>query len=263
LHSLPFLLLHSLPFLLLHSLPFLLLHSLPFLLLHSNQAPLHRPARSCTAHVSQVQPPDRNQLLPKSSGLQSRLGKRHCDESELLPLLFSHGHGGVMVMGRVRTSGVSVHPLAGWRNFKVALDSAKPSVGEANAEIACVQETEEARQELHNVVVRADGGAVREDDADAELLGGDDMLLGGGEVVAMAVTELPPLVWRTFAEVSVALGEEGAVAAEMEGDISSLGDIFFVENFGSRADGGQALLGSRAPDRGNGLHLYRHHQTQP
>ena len=41
------------------------------------------------------------------------------------------------------------------------------------------------------------------------------MLLGDGEVVAMAVKELPPLVWRTFAEDRVALSEEGAVATQI------------------------------------------------
>jgi hypothetical protein len=39
---------------------------------------------------AQAQLPDRDQLLLKSPELQSRLGKRYCDESELLPLLLSH-----------------------------------------------------------------------------------------------------------------------------------------------------------------------------
>jgi hypothetical protein len=42
------------------------------------------------------------------------------------------------------------------------------------------------------------------------------MLLGDGEVVAMAVKELPPLVWRTFAEDLVQLREDGAVATPTE-----------------------------------------------
>jgi hypothetical protein len=41
------------------------------------------------------------------------------------------------------------------------------------------------------------------------------MLLGDGEVVAVAVKELPPSVWRTFAEGRVALSEEGAVATQI------------------------------------------------
>jgi hypothetical protein len=65
------------------------------------------------------------------------------------------------------------------------------------------------------VAVRADGGAVREEDAEAEPLDGDSMLLGDGEVVAMAVKELPPLAWRTFAEGRVVLSEEGAVATQI------------------------------------------------
>jgi hypothetical protein len=75
-----------------------------------------------------------------------------------------------------------------------------------------VQEAEKARQELYRVAVRSDGGAVREDDAETEPLDEDDMLLGDGEVVAMAVKELPPFVWRTFAEGRAALSEEVAVA---------------------------------------------------
>jgi hypothetical protein len=69
---------------------------------------------------------------------------------------------------------------------------------------------------LHKVAVRADEGAVREGDVEAELLDADDMLLGDGEVVAMAVKELPPLVWRTFAEGRVQLSENGAVATQMD-----------------------------------------------
>jgi hypothetical protein len=125
-------------------------------------------------------------------------------------------------VGRVRTIEVAVHPLGGG-NFKIRLDATKPSVGEAKAEIAYVQGTEEARQELYKVEVRADGGAVREDDAEAELLDDDDVILGDGEVVAMAVKELPPFVWRTLAEGRVALSEGGSVATQIaeavEGDV--------------------------------------------
>jgi hypothetical protein len=99
-------------------------------------------------------------------------------------------------------------------------------VGEAKTEIARVQGTEEARQELYKVEVRADGGAVREDDAEAELLDDDDVLLGDGEVVAMAVKELPPFVWRTFAEGSVALSEERAVATQIgKGNYDEIGSL--------------------------------------
>jgi hypothetical protein len=124
----------------------------------------------------------------------------------------------------VRTIEVAVHPLGG-DNFKIRLDATKPSVGEAKAAIARVQGTEAGRQELYKVAVRADGGAVREDDAEAEPLDENAMFLGDGEVVAMAVKELPPLVWRTFAEGLVVLSEEGAVATrimEYDGQTHSL-----------------------------------------
>jgi hypothetical protein len=94
------------------------------------------------------------------------------------------------------------------------------------------------------VAVRADGGAAREDDAEAESLDEDAMFLGDGEVVAMAVKELPPLVWRTFAEGRVVLSEEGGSGDSVYGGRSK-----FVDNYGSGADRGQALLGSGAAVR--------------
>jgi hypothetical protein len=175
----------------------------------SQQGAKHLRTHKTDAAPAHAQLPGRDQLLLKSPELQSRLGQRYCDESELLPLLLSHG-----LVGRVRTIEVAVHPLGG-DNFKIRLDAAKPSVGGAKAEIACVQGTEEARQELYRVEVRADGGAVREDDAEVEPLDEDDVLLGDGEVVAMAVKELPPFVWRTIAADRVALSEEGAVATQI------------------------------------------------
>jgi hypothetical protein len=111
----------------------------------------------------------------------------------------------------VRTIEVAVHPLGG-DNLKIRLDAARPSVGEAKAEIARV----------YRVEVRADGGAVREEDAEVEPLDEDGAFLGDGEVVAMAVKELPPLVWRTFAEARVVLSEEGAVATQIEDEIEDL-----------------------------------------
>jgi hypothetical protein len=166
------------------------------------------------AEPAQAQLHGRDQLLLKSPELQTRLGKRYCDESELFPLLLSHG-----LVSRVRTIEVAVHPVGG-DSFKVRVNAAKPSVGEAKAEIACVQGTEEARQELYRVAMRADGGAVREDDDEAEPLDEDDMLLKDGEMVAMAVKELP--VWQTFAEGRVALSAEGAVATQIEDEEESL-----------------------------------------
>jgi hypothetical protein len=155
----------------------------------------------------------RDQLLLASSELQARHGKKYCDEAELLPLLLAHG-----LVRRVRTIEVLVHPLGG-ENFRVTLDAAFPTVGEAKAEIAHAQGTEESRQELYKVAVRADGGVVREDDAESEFLNDDSLMLGDGELVAMAVKE-NPLIWRTFAEDRVALSEEGAVATQASGDWS-------------------------------------------
>jgi hypothetical protein len=69
----------------------------------------------------------------------------------------------------------------------VTLDASKPTVGEAKAEIARTQGTAAECQELYRVAERADGLAVREDDADPELLDDERMALGDGDVVAMAV----------------------------------------------------------------------------
>jgi WD40 repeat protein len=67
-------------------------------------------------------------------------------------------------------------------------------VSEAKAEIARLQGIREGKQELYKVATRPDGGAVREDDAEPELLDDEDMELGDGEIVAMAVkTAFEPL----------------------------------------------------------------------
>jgi hypothetical protein len=146
-----------------------------------------------------------DELLIASPELQTRLGQKYCDEAGLLPLLLAHG-----IVRRVRTIEVTVQPLGG-DNFTIKLNAAEPSVGEAKAEIARTQGTSEARQELSKVAVRADGCAVREDDADPEPLDDDAIELGDGETVTMVVKE-EPWVWRTFDEEKVALSEGGAVA---------------------------------------------------
>jgi hypothetical protein len=79
-----------------------------------------------------------------------------------------------------------VRPLGG-DSFKVRLDAAKPTVGEAKAAIARSQGTTESRQELYRVAERADGLAVREDDAEPEPLEDESIELGEGDIVAMAV----------------------------------------------------------------------------
>jgi hypothetical protein len=94
----------------------------------------------------------------------------------------------------VRTIQIEVRPLGG-DSFKVTLDASKPTVGEAKAEMARLHGTAEARQELYRVAERADGSAVREDDAEPEPLEDESMELEDEDVVAMAVKEVP-LLWR-------------------------------------------------------------------
>jgi hypothetical protein len=172
---------------------------------------------------TRTEQPDNNRVLREVTGhdelliafpdeLQTRLGQKYCDEAGLLALLLAHG-----IVRRVRTISVTVQPLGG-DSFKVKLNAAAPSVGEAKAEIARTQGTLEARQELYKVAVRADGSAVREDDAEPEALDDDTVELGDGQMVAMAVKDLPPLVWRTCDEERVALSEGGAVATYFDDD---------------------------------------------
>jgi hypothetical protein len=125
--------------------------------------------------------PGREQLLLTSPELQTRLGRKYCDETELLPLLLAHGF-----VRRVRTIKIEVRPLGG-DSFKITLDASMTTVGEAKAEIARSQGTAAACQELYRVAERADGLAVREDDVEPELLDDEGMMLEEGDVVAMAV----------------------------------------------------------------------------
>jgi hypothetical protein len=157
----------------------------------------------------------REQLLLTSPELQTRLGRKFIDDTELLPLLLAHG-----LIRRVRTIQIHIRPLGG-DSFKITLDSSKRTVGEAKAEIARLQGTPESRQDLYKVAERADGLAVREDDAEPELLDDESMLLGDGEIVAMAVKE-SPLLWRTFHADRVTLSEDGAVATQTTESVDSL-----------------------------------------
>jgi hypothetical protein len=125
--------------------------------------------------------PGRERLLLSSPELQTRLGRKYCDETEMLPLLIAHGF-----VRRVRTIQVEVRPLGG-DSFKITLDALASTVREAKAEIARSQGAAQACQELYRVAERADGLAVREDDAEPELLDDEGMLLEEGDVVAMSV----------------------------------------------------------------------------
>jgi hypothetical protein len=75
----------------------------------------------------------------------------------------------------------------GGDSFKVTLEASKPTVGEAKTAIARSQGTSESLQDLYRVAERADGSAVREDDAEPEPLEDESMVLEEGDVVAMAV----------------------------------------------------------------------------
>jgi WD40 repeat protein len=133
-----------------------------------------------TTHAAQPSA-GRPQLLLVKTELQSWLGKKYCDEADLLGLLLAHS-----IVRHVHTISVEVRPLGG-DSFKIALDARRPLVSEAKAEIARLQGTREDKQELYSVATRADGSAVREDDAEPDLLDDDDMELRDGEIVAMAV----------------------------------------------------------------------------
>jgi hypothetical protein len=113
--------------------------------------------------------------------MQTRLGRKFVDETELLPLLLAHG-----LVRRVRTIQIEARPLGG-DSFKVTLDASKPTVAEAKAEIARSQGTAESCQELYRVAERPDGLAVREDDAEPEPLEDESLVLKDGDLVAMVV----------------------------------------------------------------------------
>jgi hypothetical protein len=61
--------------------------------------------------------------------------------------------------------------------------------------------------------VRADGGAVREGDAEPDLLE-DEEALEDGAVVTMSVKDVP-LLWRTFPEENMTLSDSRAVATRV------------------------------------------------
>jgi hypothetical protein len=174
----------------------------------------------------------REQLLLDSPELQTRLGKKFCHKAELLPLLISHGlvrrsevQNDHLFLGslfslrygrlegecceeaellplllsdgfalRVFTIEIEVRPLGG-DSFNVTMDTAQRTVSELKLGIARVHSTPVNQQELYMVAVRADGGAVREDDAEPALLEDEAFELVDGEVVALSVKE--QLEWRT------------------------------------------------------------------
>jgi hypothetical protein len=158
----------------------------------ASQSKRPRADQSGAGQVQQTDQPGREQLLLKCPELLKRLGKKYCDESELVPLLIEHG-----LIQRVRTIELVVQPLGG-DSFKVRLSAAKPTVRKAKAEIARAHGTKEALQDLFRVAERADGGTVREDDVEPEPLDDDGLELADGAVVALAVKPEDPVEWTNL-----------------------------------------------------------------
>jgi hypothetical protein len=155
----------------------------------------------------------REQLLITSAHLQKRLGKKFCDESEVLPLLFERG-----VLRRVKTIEVEVRhcdPTKG-SSYGVTLDAAKPRVSEVKAEIARMQGLPVAQQDIHKLAARY-GPDICES-AGGEIL---EELLDIGTVVDGDIFEVgqkeQPLIWRTYDELYVTLSEGNALATRVVG----------------------------------------------
>jgi hypothetical protein len=111
-----------------------------------------------------------------------------------------------------------VQPLGG-DSFNILLDTAVAEVWVLKLEVAREIGVEAYRQELFKVAVAANGSAVREDDADPELLADSD-LVSAGELLMLSVNE--PLVWRSYPSEFVSLSEDGAVATKTSFDGSAL-----------------------------------------
>jgi hypothetical protein len=163
------------------------------------------------------------QLLFANTQLQELLRTRYCDETELLPLMLAHG-----LIRRVRTIELTIQPLGG-DSFKISVDSRSSTpVKEVKLEIARSQGISEERQELYKVALSADGSAVREDDAESDVLEDGDMKLNETDVLTLAVKEEEPLIWRTYPDDLIELFDEGRLAEfkpeeqEKENDVQVL-----------------------------------------
>jgi hypothetical protein len=160
-----------------------------------------------SSEVARADLPGRDQLKLTCPELLSQLGRKYCDEVDLVSLLLAHG-----LIRRVRTIGVEVRPLEG-ASFKIRLAASGPTVGEAKVEIAYVQGTSESRQALYLI---PDGGSVEA--ADKKLLKDNNTILEEGSKVTMAVVDEPPcLLWQTCNEEFVILSEDGALATNLGG----------------------------------------------
>jgi hypothetical protein len=119
--------------------------------------------------AAQPHPIGRTQLMLVSPELREKLGKKFCDEDQLLPLMFTHG-----MVRHVRTIEVEVRPLGG-DSFKVRMNSTSARVREVKLEISRTEGTPEEHQQLSRLNVAVDD----------ELLEDDEEKLGDGEKVAM------------------------------------------------------------------------------
>ena len=135
------------------------------------------------------------------------MGKKYCDEAELLPLLLAHG-----LIRRVRTIAVEVRPLSG-ESFDIKLNAKAPTVGEAKEQIEREEGTKPRSQLLCRVQVSSDGSNVREFDQEPEELKEDGMALEEGDVIAMGVMP-DPVQWRTWPADTVTVSEEGKLATQ-------------------------------------------------
>jgi hypothetical protein len=142
-----------------------------------------------------LQSDDKQKLVVSDFELKTRLGQEFCDDTELLPLLLTKGW-----VVHVRTIRIEVHPLGG-DSINVTLNAARPTVGETKTEVARVQGTEQARQELYVVApLLPGGGAVREDNVEPELLDKDELELHDGMVLTMAVKDDDMKGWTAWKE---------------------------------------------------------------
>jgi hypothetical protein len=222
----------------------------------------------------------REQLLLDSPELHTRLGKKFCAKAELLPLLISHGlvrrsevQNDQLFLGslfslrygrlegecceeaellplllsdgfalRVHTIEIEVRPLGG-DSFNVTMDTAQRTVSELKLGIARIHSTPVNQQELYMVAVRADGGAVREDDAEPALLEDEAFELVDGEVVALSVKE-QPLEWRTSpAHITISKPEQRHISGSSGRYNESVAEFKYSEDGGPRVSHGIVTTG--------------------
>jgi hypothetical protein len=149
-------------------------------------------------------PPGLSQIFVVSPELRKRLGKKYCDESEILPLLLNSG-----MLRRTRTIGVEVRPL-GSPEFVIRLEVDKSRVGDAKVEIARVQGVPGRLQQVH-LVTRREGT-----DTDEDRTVPENECLADGAVLKMRVKD--EMIWENFDPEAVEVSERGMVATKTGND---------------------------------------------